>query len=198
MGPLSPTVQDTVRDKGLWERPLAGRVIAQPGEGRRGGGGGAGGRGGAGAGAGTGRQGSGRVLVLGTQGNPDRNPGALQRPGQRKVPKQVTDELRLGTRSTSERVPHTNFGLHGNRTGGKRMLFLTWGGGEETGRAGLATEGQRYKEVTFFPTPKLPLLQRRHGCLLLGHLMGFRSHPAKPKGNRQGEARDKEENTREI
>lgn len=31
MGPLSPTMQDTVRDKGLWERPLAGRVIAQPG-----------------------------------------------------------------------------------------------------------------------------------------------------------------------
>lgn len=30
-----------------------------------------------------GRQGSGRVLVLGTQGNPDRNPGALQLPGQR-------------------------------------------------------------------------------------------------------------------
>lgn len=63
------------------------------------------------------------------------------------------------------------------------MLFLTWGGNEETGRAGLDTQGQRYTEVTFFPTPKLPLLDRRHGCLQLGYLTSFHSQKVQTMGD---------------
>lgn len=31
-GPLPPTMQDTARDKGLWERPLAGGLLHDPEE----------------------------------------------------------------------------------------------------------------------------------------------------------------------
>lgn len=120
MGPLFPTLQDTARDEGLWETPLVGRVIAQPGRG-----------------LGTGRQagkGSGKGLVLGTQGNPDRKPGAWQLPDHRYPSKFPM--------SPSECIPCTNPGQHGRTTGGRRMLSRVWGGSEWTRRGGLAAEVQ--------------------------------------------------------
>lgn len=77
--------------------------------------------------------------------------------------------------STNKHISHTDFGLHGSKTDRKRVLFLTWSGNEETGRAGLTTQGQKYSEVTLFPTLKLPLVDRRHGCLQLGYLTSFHS-----------------------
>lgn len=69
--------------------------------------------------------------MLGTQGNPDRNPGAWQLPDHR-YPSKFPMSL-------SELTPRTNLGQHGT-TGGRRMLYLVWGGSEGTRRAGLAVE----------------------------------------------------------
>lgn len=122
-----------------------------------------------------GRQGSGRGLVLGTQGNPDRKPGAWQLPDHRYPSKFPM--------SPSERIPRTNPGRHRGTTGGRRMLSRVWGGSERTRRAGLP---QRYK-VTFSSTPKLSLLHEAWAPAV-GPSTKLPQPPAKPKGNRQGGA----------